>query len=330
MVKRYRLLIGAGVSLLLLFLVARNIEVGKLALALRGVDYSYLLLANLVRLGAFGLRAARWKYLLRPVKDLRTRILLPRILIGYFGNYFLPAQSGELLRAFALARGEHLQTSTVLATIIVERMLDTLILLFGLLVLLCLFPLLDWVMYVGGLASFLFAIGLVFLASWHYREKDMIHLLTTGLARISSSLASRVENLLASFSRGMAILKEGRGLMLPALLSFSAWALMVVNFVLTGASLGISLTGYGYILLLVIFNLASLVPALPGKVGTLEFVFAGILAAFSADRSDALAFALLFRATHILPLALGYFYLWREGFELIERTGASQEANAIS
>jgi hypothetical protein len=329
-VKRYRLLIGAGVSLLLLFLVIRNIEVGKIALALRGAGYSYLLLANLVRLGAFGLRAVRWKYLLRPVKDLRARILLPRILIGYFGNYFLPAQSGEVLRAFALARGESLQTSTVLATIIVERMLDTLILLFGLLVLLCLFPLPDWIRYVGGLAGLLFAIGLLLLASWHYREKDITHLLTTGLAKISSSLASRVKNLLASFSRGMLILREGRGMTLSALLSFSAWSLMMATLVLTGASLGISLTGYVYVLLLVIFNLASLVPALPGKVGTLEFVFAGILAAFSADRSDALAFALLFRATHILPLALGYFYLWREGFELIERAGASQEANAIS
>lgn len=329
-VKRYRLLIGAGVSLLLLFLVVRNIEVGKLALALRGADYSYLVLANLFRLGAFGLRAARWKYLLRPVKDLRARILLPRVLIGYFGNYFLPAQSGELLRAFVLARGESLQTSTVLATIIVERMLDVLILLFGLLVLLCLFPLPDWIMYVGGLAGLLFAIGLLLLASWHYRREDITHLLTTGLAKISSSWASKVKNLLASFSKGMVILKEGRGMMLPALLSFSAWALMVVTFFLTGASLGISLSGYVYILLLVIFNLASLVPALPGKVGTLEFVFAGILVAFSADRSDAVAFALLFRATHILPLALGYFYLWREGFELIERAGASQEANAIS
>jgi uncharacterized protein (TIRG00374 family) len=325
-VRRYRLLIGAGVSLLLLFLVVRSIEVGKLALALRGADYSYLLLANLIRLGAFGLRAARWKYLLRPVKDLRARILLPRILIGYFGNYFLPAQSGELLRAFALARGESLQTSAVLATIIVERMLDVLILLFGLLVLLCLFPLPDWIMYVGGLASFLFAIGLLLLAGWHYREKDITHLLTTGLAKISSSLASKVKNLLASFSRGMLILREGRGMTLSAVLSFSAWSLMMVTFVLTGASLGISLAGYGYILLLVIFNLASLVPALPGKVGTLEFVFAGILAAFSADRSDALAFAVLFRATHILPLTLGYFYLWREGFDLIEHARASQKA----
>ena len=333
--KRYRLLIGAGISLLLLFLVVRNIEVGKTALALRGADYSYLLLANLIRLGAFGLRAARWKYLLRPVKDLRARILLPRVLIGYFGNYFLPAQSGELLRAFVLARGESLQTSAVLATIIVEKMLDVLILLLGLLVLLRLFPLPDWIMYVGGLASLLFAIGLFLLASWHYRGEDITHLLTarlsspksTGLAKISSSLASKVKNLSASFSRGMAIWKEGRrGMILPALLSFSAWALMVVTFFLVGGSLGISLTGYVYVLLLVVFNLASLVPALPGKVGTLEFVFAGILAAFSADRSDALAFALLFRMTHILPLALGYFYLWREGFELIERARAPQEA----
>lgn len=330
MVKRYRLLIGAGVSLLLLFLAVRNIEVGKLALALRGADYSYLVLASLFRLGAFGLRAARWKYLLRPVKDLRVRILLPRVLIGYFGNYFLPVQSGELLRAFALARGESLRISTVLATIIVERMLDVLILLFGLLVLLCLFPLPDWIMYVGGLAGLLFAVGLLLLASWHYRGEDITHLLTTGLAKISSSLASKVKNLLASFGKGMLILKEGRGMALSVLLSFLAWSLMVITFFLTGASLGISLNGYVYVLLLVIFNLASLVPALPGKVGTLEFVFAGILAAFSADRSAALAFALLFRATHILPLALGYFYLSREGFELIERAGASQDANAIS
>jgi uncharacterized protein (TIRG00374 family) len=183
---------------------------------------------------------------------------------------------------------------------------------------------------VGGLAGLIFAAGLLLLASWHYRERDIISLVTTGLGRISSSWASKVRGLLASFSRGMLILREGRGMTLSVLLSFGAWALMLVAFVLTGASLGVSLTGYGYILLLVTFNLANLVPALPGKVGTLEFVFAGVLTAFSADRSDALAFALLFRTTHILSLALGCFYLWREGFELLERVGASREADAIS
>jgi len=82
--------------------------------------------------------------------------------------------------------------------------------------------------------------------------------------------------------------------------------------------MGLSVPPEGYLLLMLVFNLAGLIPALPGGLGTLEFVFATVLALFHADSSVAFSYAVLFRATHLLPLTLGGLF-----FVLEER--AAQE-----
>ena len=55
--------------------------------------------------------------------------LFPTVAIGYFGNNILPARAGELLRAVVLKKDEQIPISASLATIIVERVFDGVVML---------------------------------------------------------------------------------------------------------------------------------------------------------------------------------------------------------
>src|SRR6266851_7583401 len=74
-------------------------------------------------------RAWRWHYLLRPLKPISTRRMFPIVTIGYMGNNIYPARAGEVLRAYVLRREEGVPVSASLATIVIERIFDGVVML---------------------------------------------------------------------------------------------------------------------------------------------------------------------------------------------------------
>ena len=70
-------------------------------------------------------RALRWQYLLRPIGHVRFGNALRTTIIGFAASALLPARAGEVLRPYLLARKEGLSATAAFATIIVERLLDT-------------------------------------------------------------------------------------------------------------------------------------------------------------------------------------------------------------
>ena len=72
-----------------------------------------------------GARGARWRALLAPIAPLPYRRVLGYTYIGYLANNVLPARLGELYRSHALGEGEGVSRTTVLGTVVVERVVDT-------------------------------------------------------------------------------------------------------------------------------------------------------------------------------------------------------------
>src|SRR5690606_36393060 len=73
--------------------------------------------------------AWRWHYMLRPLKKISTNTMFPIVTIGYMGNNIFPARAGEVLRAVVLKRREGVPISASLATVIVERIFDGVVML---------------------------------------------------------------------------------------------------------------------------------------------------------------------------------------------------------
>ena len=127
--KRYKVL-GILLSVVLLSVVLYRADLSRVAAALREADYRYLPLAVIIYLTSFLLRSLRWGILLRPVKPgIGFARLFSTIIIGWTSNNLLPARVGELVRAYLIGKRESISKSSSLATIVVERILDSFILL---------------------------------------------------------------------------------------------------------------------------------------------------------------------------------------------------------
>src|SRR3712207_5315644 len=74
-----------------------------------------------------GARGARWRSLLAPIATVPYRRMLGYTYLGYLANNVLPARLGELVRSHAAGEGEGLSRTTVLGTVVVERIVDTVI-----------------------------------------------------------------------------------------------------------------------------------------------------------------------------------------------------------
>ena len=115
-------LLAAG--LLAFFL--RNADLRRVAHELGNARWDLLAGGGALSGVVYLLRAERWRRLLRPIAPVSFRAALRATVVGFAANALFPGRVGELLRPYALARRERLSAAAVLATIVIERLLDLL------------------------------------------------------------------------------------------------------------------------------------------------------------------------------------------------------------
>src|SRR6478672_1547305 len=81
--------------------------------------------------GADAFMAWRWRHLLAPLMAPAPGLpaLFGMTMTGYFFNTFFPARAGDLMRAHLLSRRSGLSRTTILATVVIEKLFDGLALL---------------------------------------------------------------------------------------------------------------------------------------------------------------------------------------------------------
>jgi len=102
--KRTKVWIGIGVSLICLALALRGIQWGQVWQHLGRVHYPYLVAAVLILITGLGARAFRWQLLFFPRRDVSRTRLFAISNIGYLLINILPARVGDLARAYLISR----------------------------------------------------------------------------------------------------------------------------------------------------------------------------------------------------------------------------------
>ena len=128
-IKSWQFWISVLISVVFLYYALRGLGLQDLGNALARANYIWILPGVVVYFMGVWVRAWRWHYLLRPVKKIPTRTMFPIVAIGYMGNNIFPARMGEVLRAVVLKKHENVPISASLATIIVERVFDGVVML---------------------------------------------------------------------------------------------------------------------------------------------------------------------------------------------------------
>jgi uncharacterized protein (TIRG00374 family) len=316
--------LGIGVSIFFMSLLFRKIDFNQLWAALVTVDYRYILLAVVCTFISYFLRAVRWHYLLIPEKHIPLSSLYPATIIGYMANNVLPARLGEFVRAYVLAQREGLQTPTVFASLVIDRLFDgftvMLILLFTLFTLQLPSGLAEaeTVLRTGGLVTFaMYTVVVAFL--FLLKRQTMRTLAWTGvlLKPFPQRLTDRIIPLLGSFIGGIRMSSKGGHITAVLLSSLFVWLFCIipVDLVLQSFRVNLPITASMFILVLLVF--AVMVPASPGFIGTYHYACFKGLSAFGIAESTALSIALVIHGIGFFPVIIaGFYHLWRNKISL--------------
>ena len=122
--------VGVSISAFLIWWVLRGESPAEIIAQVSSANPSYFVAALLVGTAGFLVRALRWRVLLHPLKpDTRLHSRFSSVSIGFAVNNVLPARVGEFARALALSAVEPIPVSGAFGSLVVERFLDSVVLL---------------------------------------------------------------------------------------------------------------------------------------------------------------------------------------------------------
>lgn len=320
--KRWKFWVGVLISLFFMYFALRGLHLEDLGEAVQNANYWWLIPGVLVYFVGVWARAWRWHYLLRPVKKISTRTMFPVVAIGYMGNNIYPARAGEVLRAVVLKRREGVPVSASLATIIVERIFDGVVMLgFVFINLPELARLTHDSGFIGsiqnaalvGTAAFVSALVVFLLAAMFPKQAEAA--LNWFVRRLlPSRFQEKVLSLSGRFLGGLAALRSPRDALMVFLTSVVIWLLETGKYWLVMHAFPFEVSFFALMLMNGIVNLATTIPSAPGYVGTFDAPGIAVLVAYNVPQAIAAAYTLVLHIALWVPItALGAYYLAREG-----------------
>ncbi len=303
-----------AVSLLFLWLAAKDVDVRGLAKEVGDADASFLALSVVFSLGTLVVRAVRWKVILPPTARASYSDLFISTGVGLGAISLLPARLGELVRPYMLRARTGTSISTSLGSIVVERVLDLAAVLVALGIVLMLLPLPDWVQRGGQLLLVVDAAvfsALVWLNRYPEAARTVIR---RSVRPFSIGLGVRLDSIVSSFVDGLNVLGRWDRMLLAMGWTGVLWALFGLAVASNLEAMHLGASWLSALTVLAVLSLGLSVPSGPGFVGTFEFFAVFSLGLLDIPRTSAVAFALVFHAMQLLPTALvGVVCLWASG-----------------
>jgi uncharacterized protein (TIRG00374 family) len=320
--KKWQFWLGLVISLVFVYWAVHGLEWKSFWVAVKSADYVWLIPGVAVYLVALWARAWRWHYLLRPIKPISTNKMFPIVCIGYMGNNIYPARAGEVLRAVILKRKEGVPISASLATVIVERIFDGVVMLaFVFLNLPELARINSDSGFVGdiqslsiwGAAAFLGALGIFLLAAMfpHVTARAgtwFIEHLTP------KRLHEKITGIMHKFLDGLESLRSPGNVLMVFVTSVVIWLLETCKYWFVMHAFDFSVSFFALMLMNGIVNLATTIPSAPGYVGTFDTPGIAVLVAYGVDKATATGYTLVLHiALWLAPTILGAYFMAREG-----------------
>jgi uncharacterized protein (TIRG00374 family) len=326
-VKRWQFWVGIVISLVLLYFALRGLGLEELGEAVADANYWWLIPGVAIYFVGVWVRAWRWHYLLHPLKSIPTRRLFPTVTIGYFGNNILPARAGELLRAIVLKKDEVIPISASLATIIVERVFDGVVMLaFVFLNLPELARLTTSSGFIGDIrtlalvgSGLFFGALAVFLTAAMFPEKALRTINWLAHRIVPKRYREKTLGLTERFLGGLAALRSPAGALMIFLTSIVIWLLETGKYWFVMHAFPFQVSFFTLMLMNGIVNLATTIPSAPGYVGTFDAPGIAVLQAYGIEKATAAAYTLILHVALWAPITvLGGYYMLKKGIRWSE------------
>lgn len=332
-----RFVIGLVLAAIFLFFFLRNIDLTRVWTIIRSGNPYWLTFAIAMNLFNYYMRAVRWRFFFLNIKKTRIWNLFTATVIGFALSTVFPARIGELVRPYLLGIKENISRTAAIATVVVERLFDTLTILFMLV-----FYLLVLIkpkelspqaraslteLKQTGLAIF----GIVLLALlFLYYLKTKPVLIRKIVAKFERFLPARIshsiDGILDSFIEGLSILNNPGTMLKIGLFSIVFWLVICISF---WAGVRAYLPNFAFtstFLIMILLAIGIAVPT-PGAVGSYHLACQiGLTRFFDVPETQASAISVVSHFIAFVPVTLlGIVFLWQEGLTAKRLTRIAQE-----
>jgi len=284
--------------------------------SLSNLKSGWLVASIIFSLGTYFIRALRWRELLAPLKRVPLTQLFWATIVGFSAIYLL-GRAAELARPLWITRREHIPPSASIATVIVERFLDSLMLIAvfawaligvevpqGSVTVLSSLKTAGW--FIGSTAVVAILVLFVFR-----RHVDVIAQLVRRLR------FPRVAQLLENFAHGLNALTTARSLTVVMLHSAALWAAMTLQswFLFFGMDFDFSYSAATLVMVALAIGSIAQIPGIGGGF-QVAWIFC-LTTLFRIPVEQATATALLaFVLSYAPTIALAALYMLIQGISI--------------
>ena len=327
--RSWKFWLGVVVSIVFLALALRGLDLEGFWTTVRHANYWWLVPGVAIYFVAVWARTWRWHYMLRHLKQVSLTRLFPIVVIGYMGNNVYPARAGELLRAYVLRRKEGVPVSASLATVVLERLFDGLVMLLFVFATLPFAPLPPAYNALVTFFSALFLIALVVFFVLAARPARMSLVYARLVDRLlPETMRPRVHGLFDRFVVGLQSLRSPRELALIFISSTAIWLTETTKYWFVMQAFPFKVPFFVLILMTAVVNLFTTLPSTPGYVGTFDAPGIAILTAYKVSKEIATGYTIVLHVALWLPItALGALFMllehvgWRDFKRAAEERG---------
>jgi len=318
---------GLAVSAVCLWVAARELladpeAFSKAKNAFARADYRTLVPIMAATAIFYWLKALRWRLLLMPIGQFRTsRDLFPFVMIGFGLNNVLPVHMGEIVRVLLFARHARVKVSAAAASVVLERIFDSMSVLtllgFGLIFVQDLSPKIRFnTMLVAGCVAVL-VLAMLLYVFWIQKFIAIVNFLLCRI--VPASWLTKLTGLLISGATGLAALRQPR--LVGGIIAFS-----LASWVVNGIVIHLALWSFGLpsslLISCIVLGLTAVgaaVPSAPGYVGVIQLCFMTVLSLFTDDHAGIFAASIYYHLTEYIMVTLtGLYYLNATGVTLAQ------------
>jgi uncharacterized protein (TIRG00374 family) len=321
--------VGLAVALLVWFL--RHANLYSVWAELQEGRLDFLLVALVATGSTYMLRAFRWQYLLLPLGRPHYLECLKTTVIGFAASTLLPARAGEVIRPYLLAKHEGFSATATFASVVIERLLDMLAVLFLFATFVVFFasgltstdPAVYSALKVGGLAAFAATlVGLVIMMVLAPHPERLERWALRIERILPAKFALAVAGFVRAFVEGLAVVRQPGRMAVAMVLSFPLWLSIALGIWATSRAFHIEMSYPGAFLMMTILVVGVAVPT-PGAVGGFHEAFRiGATVFFATPNDRAVGAAIVLHAMSFVPVTIaGLILMAREGLSLKGASG---------
>lgn len=300
---------GFAVSIAFLWLIAQSLSIDDFLAALGGARPFWIFVAFSCFVLGYCCRIWRWRMMLMLYNpSLSWRRCSMPFMISIAANNVLPFRAGDVLRGVAFSKSIGVPTAQVLATLLVERLLDLLMLIMALGLVLIAFRAYSagvLILFNVSAGGFLLFALFVFLALFFPRFSRMpFRWLFSKNPFQNNRLFQKLEKQVDLIFQALSDLADRSRMAKLMLWSVFAWLFEAGLFFAVARGLSSVSVPEAAWVAMPIGTLSTMLPSTPGYVGTFHYFVMKVFEGFGNTEASAVAFAFLVHLTLFVPATL--------------------------